>query len=309
MNAFVFPGQGSQGVGMGKSLYDTYPTAKNILDKANEVLGYSLTELCFNGPEETLKQTQHAQPALFSVSIATYQVLKEKGLEPKFVAGHSLGEYSALVAAGVLDFEAGLKLVATRGRLMAEAGKTAPGTMAAVLGMSDEEIRVVCEEISKTVGVVVVANYNCPGQLVISGSIEGVGATVAKLKEMRKKAIPLPVSGAFHSPLLKDAGEQFSKVLDSVEFHPASIPVVSNVTAEPSTDASVLKSALARQMTSSVLWESSVKKMVEQGVKTFVEVGTGSVLSGLIKKINKEIVTYQTTDATVLEATVTALKS
>lgn len=309
MNAFVFPGQGSQAVGMGKSLYDTYPTAKNILDKANEVLGYSLTELCFNGPEETLKQTQHAQPALFSVSIATYRILKEKGLEPKFVAGHSLGEYSALVAAGGLDFEAGLKLVAERGRLMAEAGKSEPGTMAAVLGMSDDEIRAVCEEISKTVGVVVVANYNCPGQVVVSGSVVGVQEAIKKLKEMKKKAIPLPVSGAFHSPLLKDAGEQFSKVLDGVEFHPASLPVVSNATAEASIDAVVLKSALARQMTSSVLWESSVKKMVEQGAKTFVEVGTGSVLSGLIKKINKEVVTYQTSDATALESTVSALKS
>jgi [acyl-carrier-protein] S-malonyltransferase len=309
MIGFVFPGQGSQAVGMGKSLYDTYPSVKNILEKANQILGYSLTDLCFNGPEDKLKQTQHAQPALFSVSIATFQVLREKGIEPNFVAGHSLGEYSALVTAGALDFESGLKLVAERGRLMGEAGKTAPGTMAAILGMTDEEIRVVCEEISNTAGVVVVANYNCPGQIVISGSVEGVNAAVAKLKEMKKKAIPLPVSGAFHSPLLQNAGEQFTKVLDTVSFNSTVIPVVSNVTAQPSTNAATLKSALARQMTSAVLWESSIRKIVEQGVKVFVEVGTGNVLSGLVKKINKEVVIYQTTDSTVLEATATMLKS
>jgi len=300
--AFIFPGQGSQGIGMGKYLYDQYPSAKALFDKADEVLGYSLKQLCFEGPDDQLKLTQHAQPALYTTSLATYEVLKDKGYPaPDYVAGHSLGEYSALSAAGVFDFETGLKLVFQRGQLMAEAAKSVPGAMAAVLGMTAEEVKSLCESVSKESGIVVVANYNCPGQIVISGEVPAVQAAVAALKAMKKKAIPLAVSGGFHSPLLKEANEKFSAILDTIEFKDSRFPVVSNTTAKASTSGSELKEALKAQMVSSVYWEDSLNTMQQAGVTELVEVGSGAVLTGLVKKTLKEAATYSTGDNTALE--------
>ncbi len=300
--AFIFPGQGSQTVGMGQYLYDAYQSAKAVVDKADDILGYSLKTLCFEGPEDQLKLTQNAQPALYTVSLAAYEVLKEKGLSvPTCVAGHSLGEYSALAAAGVIDFETGLKLVSQRGKLMAEAAQSVPGTMAAVLGMPANEVKSLCDEISQSIGVVVVANYNCPGQIVISGEIPAVQAAVSKLKEMKKKAIPLPVSGGFHSPLLKEANEKFSNLLDATEFKDAQFPVISNTTAKASTSGAVLREALKAQMVSSVYWEDSLYVMQGLGITELIEVGSGTVLTGLVKKTLKEAVTYSTSDSPALD--------
>lgn len=278
--AYVFPGQGSQTVGMCKDIYATEPKVKALFETANAVLGFDLTKLVFEGPETELQLTYNAQPAILTASIAMLQL---KTTEPDMVAGHSLGEYSALVAAGVLKFEDAVKLVRLRGQLMDKAVPGGQGTMAAILGLED---KVIAEIIGQFADKVQVANYNCPGQTVISGETEAVKAAVDKLSAAgAKRAILLAVSGPFHSKLMKPAAEEFRAALQAVPMSEPRIPVVANVTAELVTSAEQIRELLYQQVFSSVRWTQSVQKMVAQGIETFEEVGPGKVLTGLIKKI------------------------
>jgi [acyl-carrier-protein] S-malonyltransferase len=274
--AYIFPGQGSQSVGMGKDLPN-----QDIFEKANSILGYDLRAICFNGPEEALKQTFNAQPAIFTVSYMDY-ILKEQKAD--MLAGHSLGEYTALCAAGVFSFEDGVSMVHLRGKLMEEAVPAGTGTMAAVLGMEEELLKSVCKQI----GDVEIANYNCPGQLVISGKTDKVKICCEAITTQHgKKAILLPVSGPFHSSLMKPAADKFAKHLDKIKFNDPKIPVVMNVTADILKSAEQAKELLVKQLYSAVLWQPSVNKMVSAGIEEFVEVGPGKVLTGLIKKIRR----------------------
>ncbi|WP_240417507.1 ACP S-malonyltransferase [Paenibacillus periandrae] len=288
--AFVFPGQGAQAVGMGKDIFETDEAAARIFKSADSALGYSLSSIIFEGPEAELKLTYNTQPALLTTSIAYLEVLKAKGLQPDFVAGHSLGEYSALVAAGVLSFEDAVRTVRARGEFMEAAVPSGQGAMAAVLGAEREALQQLCQIISNEIGVVELANLNCPGQIVVSGSVTGVQALVERGKEIgAKRVIPLEVSGPFHSSLMKPASERLSAVLSAVSMNNASVPVVANVTALPVTEPSEIRALLVDQVHSSVLWEDSVVWLIEQGVDTFVEIGSGTVLAGLIKKIDRSV--------------------
>ncbi|GAA4871318.1 ACP S-malonyltransferase [Paenibacillus vulneris] len=291
--AFVFPGQGAQAVGMGRDIYESDPAAKAIFDRADQALGYSLSSLIFDGPDSELKITYHTQPALLTTSVAYLELFKSKGLQPDYLAGHSLGEYSALVAAGVLSFEDAVRTVRARGEFMDQAVPSGQGAMAAVLGGEREALQKLCSEVSKEAGVVELANLNCPGQIVISGSKEGVQAIVERGKEIgAKRVIPLEVSGPFHSSLMKPASERLSDVLSAVPMQTASVPVVANVTARPVQEPESIRELLVEQVHSSVLWEDSVAWLIEQGVDTFVEIGSGTVLAGLIKKIDKSVKIY-----------------
>jgi [acyl-carrier-protein] S-malonyltransferase len=291
--AFVFPGQGAQSVGMGKDIYTSDAAAKRIFDAADVALGFELSRIIFEGPEEELKQTYHTQPALLTTSIAYLELFKRNGIQPDYVAGHSLGEYSALVAAGVLSFEEAVRTVRARGQFMEQAVPGGQGAMAAVLGAERESLQQLCEAITKEVGVVELANLNCPGQIVVSGSKEGVQALVERGKEAgAKRAIPLEVSGPFHSSLMKPASEKLAEVLAGLSMQPAQVPVVANVTAAPVEDPSAVKQLLIDQVHSSVLWEDSVAWLISQGVDTFIEIGSGSVLAGLIKKIDRSVKVY-----------------
>jgi [acyl-carrier-protein] S-malonyltransferase len=286
--AFVFPGQGSQFVGMGAELAGQSAVAGEIFAKADSALGFSLSSLCFEGPEEELRLTANTQPAILTASMAVYAVLKEKlpAFQPDFMAGHSLGEYSALCAAGALSFEDAVKVVRARGQYMEEAVPAGQGAMAAVLGMEREALHSVCEEVSASGHPVQLANLNSPGQIVISGSAEGVRLAGEKAKAGgAKRVMPLNVSGPFHSSLMQPAAEKLKPVLAGIAVQDAAVPVVANVTARPVTEAGVIVDRLIEQVASPVLWEDSVRWMVEQGVTTFVEIGPGKVLSGLIKKI------------------------
>ena len=287
--AFIFPGQASQYVGMGKDWFSAFPFAKEMFEQADRVMGYSLSSICFNGPEDELRQTRITQPAIFVHSLVVATWLKEKGIQPDITAGHSLGEYSALVAAGAGDFHHVLPVVQRRGVLMQEAGTQYPGTMAAVIGLTFEVIIDVCKEASSA-GVVVPANVNSPGQVAISGSIEGVhkAMEIAKTKGARRVQ-ELVVSGAFHSPLMKPAQEGLSQVLNQLELKIPRVPVVVNVTAEPVSSIDALRESLKNQLTSPVLWEPSVRKMVELGVDRMIEVGPGKVLQGLVRRISPEV--------------------
>lgn len=288
--AFVFPGQGAQAVGMGKDAYEKHEAARAIFEQANEVLGYSLTDLIMEGPEEVLKQTANTQPALLTVSTALLQVVKEKGLKADYVAGHSLGEYSALVAAQSLTFQDAVLLVRSRGLFMEEAVPGGQGAMAAVLGAERGALDELCKQISSEVSAVELANVNCPGQIVVSGSAAGVQAVAERGKEAgAKRVIPLEVSGPFHSSLMKPAAERLAQKLAEAAIAPAAIPVVANVTAKQVTASEEIRALLAEQVYSPVLWEDSIQYLIGQGVDTFVEIGSGSVLSGLIKKIDKRV--------------------
>lgn len=288
--AFVFPGQGAQSVGMGQDVYENHPVARQIYDRADEVLGFSLSELIFAGPEEELKLTYNTQPALLATSIALYEVFKEKGILCDYVAGHSLGEYSALVVAGVMSFEDALTTVRARGQLMEQAVPAGEGAMAAVLGAEREALAGLCSEVSRTAGLVELANVNCPGQIVVSGTKAGVEAIVQQGKEAgAKRVIPLEVSGPFHSSLMKPAADKLREVLASVNMHPARVPVIANVTAKPVTDPDLIRSLLVEQVYSPVLWEDSVNWLLSQGVDSFAEIGSGNVLSGLIKKTDRTV--------------------
>ena len=289
MRAYVFPGQGAQFVGMGKDLYDQSPLAKEYFEKANEILGYRITDIMFEGTPEDVKQTKVTQPAVFLHSVISALVLGED-FKPEMTAGHSLGEFSALVAAGALSFEDGLKLVYARAMAMQKACEKEPSTMAAVLGLSDEAVEEGCAEI--TDAIVVPANYNCPGQLVISGSIEGIDKACELLKEKgAKRALKLPVGGAFHSPLMQPASEELQAAINATTFSTPVCPVYQNVNAKPQTEATVIKQNLISQLTSPVRWTQTVQNMVADGAIEFIELGPGDVLKGLVKKISPESVT------------------
>lgn len=286
--AYVFPGQGAQFIGMGKDLYDSNASAKAIFDKADEILGYSISTIMFEGTVEELKQTKVTQPAIFIHSVAA-KVAMGDDFKPDMVAGHSLGEFSALVASGALDFESALKLVEQRALAMQAACEVEPSTMAAVLGLEDAIVEEVCASIDE---VVVPANYNCPGQLVISGSIAGIDAACEKLTEAgARRALKLPVGGAFHSPLMEPARERLAAAIENTEFNEPTCPIYQNVTASGITDKAEIKSNLIAQLTAPVKWTQSVQAMIQDGATEFVELGPGKVLQGLVKKINREVAT------------------
>ncbi len=297
--AFVFPGQGSQKVGMGAELAGTYPTAKAVFDEADNFLERPLSQLCFEGPEAELKQTENTQLAILTCSVATQKALTQLGVVPKVVAGHSLGEYSALVASGVLEFADALRSVSARSQFMAEAGEEQNGTMAAILGLAVERLQHLCEKVD---GVVRIANYNCPGQLVISGEVDAVNQVVALATDEigARRCRPLPVSGAFHSPLMESAQKKFQSVLDSVKLNPSQIDIVMNVTGEFATDVDNIKHLLLQQITEPVQWEKTLHTIEKIGITHFIEVGPGKVLSGLVKRTLLESTTLNVEDVDTL---------
>lgn len=289
MRAYVFPGQGAQFVGMGKDLYESNPLAKELFEKANDVLGFRITDLMFEGTDEDLKQTKVTQPAIFLHSVILAKTLGDD-FKPDMVAGHSLGEFSALTAAGALSFEDGLSLVYKRALAMQKACEAAPSTMAAVLGLADEAVENICASIQGE--VVVPANYNCPGQIVISGTNEGIDAACEKLLAAgAKRALKLKVGGAFHSPLMEPARAELAQAIESTTFNQPVCPVYQNVNAKPESSPETIKANLVAQLTAPVRWTQSVENMIADGADHFIELGPGAVLQGLVKKVNKEIQT------------------
>lgn len=286
IKAFVFPGQGAQFVGMGKDLFDQSSKAKEMFHKANRILGFKITDMMFDGTDEDLRQTKVTQPAIFLHSVILASVLED--FDPNMVAGHSLGEFSALVANKVLTFEDGLKLVAKRANAMQKACEMQPGTMAAVIGMEDDQVERICASVSDT--VVVPANYNSPGQIVISGSIEGVEKASEKLKEAgAKRVLPLKVGGAFHSPLMEPARVELAEAINETKFNPGICPIYQNVTGQSVTDPEIIKKNLVAQLTSPVRWTQTMLNMIANGLNNVVEVGPGTVLQGLFKKVDRNL--------------------
>jgi len=312
--AFVFPGQGSQFVGMGANLAEHSPAARAIFDQADDVLGFRLSDLCFNGPDEELRDTANAQPAILTVSTAALAALREQigdstHLLPRFVAGHSLGEYSALVAAGVLDFATGLELVRERGRIMKESGTLTPGGMAAVIGLDRQILEDVCRRVASW-GIVCPANYNTPTQTVLSGEIAALSAAVElAVANGAQRVVHLAVSIASHSPLMQRASDQFSEVISRFRLQDAVIPVVSDISARAFVSADEIRAELNRQLCASVQWTDSVRHMLCGGVNTFVEIGPGEVLSGLIRRIDRQANTLSISDTQSLEKTVKRLSA
>ena len=289
MKAFVFPGQGSQFVGLGKNLYESNPLAKELFDKADEILGFKITDIMFAGTDEQLKQTNVTQPAVFLHSVVT-ALCQGDEFQPSMVGGHSLGEFSALVAVGALTFEDGLRLVAARANAMQKACEANPGIMAAIIGLPDEKVEEICAEVTAAGNTVVAANYNCPGQLVISGSIEGINQACEKLKAAgAKRALPLKVGGAFHSPLMQPAKDELQAAIEKTVFAAPKCPVYQNVDGKPHTDPAEIKTNLIAQLTSSVRWTSSVQAMIADGADDFTECGPGKALQGMIGRIDKTV--------------------
>jgi [acyl-carrier-protein] S-malonyltransferase len=298
--AFIFPGQGSQHVGMGKEFYENFSVARRVFEEAEDSLRFSISKLCFEGPEETLKLTENTQPAMLAASIAALRVLEtEKGITPQFSAGHSLGEYSALVASGALAFPETIRIVRLRGKFMQEAVPVGEGAMAALLGMEREQVERLCEEVSSG-EVLTPANFNCPGQIVIAGHSKAVERAIERVKQEGKKAVLLPVSAPFHSPLMKPAGERLEKALEEISVNDLKIPVVTNVEAEVNTLKERVKGLLVAQVSSPVRWEESMRKMGEKGIERVLEIGPGKVLSGLMKRIDPRIETGNLEDLQTL---------
>jgi len=300
--AFAFPGQGSQYVGMGRELFENFSVAREIFEEADDALHFSVSGLCFKGPEEALRLTENTQPAVLTTSVAALRVLQaEKGVAPQFAAGHSLGEYSALVASEALAFSQAVKIVRLRGKFMQEAVPVGEGAMAAVLGMQREQVEKLCEEISSG-EVLTPANFNSPGQIVIAGHSKAVERAIERIKQEGKKAVLLPVSAPFHSPLMKPAAERLEKALEEVSVNDLKIPVVTNVEAEANTSKDKVKRLLVAQVSSPVRWEESMRKMIEKGIEQILEVGPGKVLSRLMKRIDSRVETKNIEDLKTLRS-------
>ncbi|MGQ5113304.1 ACP S-malonyltransferase [Bacillus halotolerans] len=307
--AFLFPGQGSQFIGMGKELYEQVPAAKRLFDEADETLETKLSSLIFEGDAKELTLTYNAQPALLTTSIAVLEKFKESGITPDFTAGHSLGEYSALVAAGAMSFKDSVYTVRKRGEFMNEAVPAGEGAMAAILGMDADVLKQVTDKVTEDGHLVQLANLNCPGQIVISGTAKGVELASEQAKENgAKRAIPLDVSGPFHSELMKPAADKLKEVLDSCELKDADVPVISNVSADVMTDKADIKEKLIEQLYSPVRFEETVNKLIAEGVTTFIEIGPGKVLSGLVKKVNRRLKTIAVSDPETIELAIQTLK-